>query len=184
MAFLDIETCGLGDSVVFLVGILLIDMQHEKDLDVSPLRFESLLAEDPSMEPQVLRTTADILTQVDFLFSFNGKSFDVPRLKKRAFRHGIEWPGCQVHVDLLHEVRRLWKDHLPDCRLSTVERRLLGLERGGHWDIPGSEVPNRYWDFVMTGENHLIEPVKEHNRRDVLAMLPLLNRMVSEGMRI
>ncbi len=176
LVFLDIETCGLGDTLIFLVGIL-------RYRPGEPLRFESVFAADPSREPELVDRVAARLGEVDRWVSFNGACFDLPRLRKRALRHGVAFPEFRTHVDLLHEVRRRWKRDLPNCRLSTVERRLLGLERGP-FDVPGSEVPGRYWDWVTTGRSELIEPIREHNRRDVLAMIALLHRLAGEGLLI
>ena len=183
LLFLDIETCGLGDTVIFLAGLLRYRSRRER----SCLEFESVLARDPSVEPILLRHVAGSVCRTRQYVSFNGKSFDVPRLRNRARRHRVD-PlyealvdvPAERHFDLLIEVRRRWKDELPNCRLSTVERRLLGLERSPD-DVPGREVPARYWDAVTTGQAHLIEPIREHNRRDVLAMVALLHRLGSDS---
>ena len=178
LLFIDIETCGLGDTVIFLVGMLRYRSGGERPC----LEFESVLARDPSVEPALLRHVAGSVCATPYYVSFNGKSFDLPRLRNRARRHRVEVlfeafvdVPAERHIDLLIEVRRRWKGELPNCRLSTVERRLLGLERAD--DIPGREVPARYWDAVTTGQAHLVEPIREHNRRDVFAMVALLSRL-------
>jgi uncharacterized protein YprB with RNaseH-like and TPR domain len=56
----------------------------------------------------------------------------------------------------------------------------LGLERMPG-DIPGREVPDRYYDFVRSGETRWLEPVIEHNRRDVAALAVLLLRVLEAG---
>lgn len=168
IAFLDVETCGLADEPIFLIGILRPES--------SGLRFLRALAEDPSGEPALLRWGAEVLRSPQVWVTFNGRSFDGPRLRRRAALHGIDFPLPAEHRDLLGEVRRRYRHALPDCRLSTVERRLLGLERLP-CDVPGREVPLRYWDFVRTGDRRWIIPVLEHNRRDVTAMAVLLRRL-------
>jgi len=168
--FVDVETCGLGDLPIFLVGLLArSDGGWELRQDLAP---------DPSAEPELLRRTAAVLGARGDWVSFNGRSFDVPRIRRRCRRHEVEWPEPARHRDLLHEVRRRWKACLPDCRLATVESRLLGLERGP--DVPGREVPERYRDFVRTGELRWLAPVIEHNRRDVAALAALLARVLAE----
>jgi hypothetical protein len=168
IAFLDLETCGLGDGPIFLAGIL-----RPRG---SGLRLSRGLALDPSGEPALLRWAAGLLGEGLTWVTFNGRSFDAPRLRRRASVHGIEMPDPGEHLDLLLAVRRRWKTALPNCRLGTVERRLLGLERRAD-DVPGREVPERYADFVRTGNFRWIAPVLEHNRRDVTAMAVLLLRM-------
>jgi len=171
-AFIDIETCGLADDPIFLVGVA-----WRPDDGIELLQ---LFARDPTGEPEVLRRSVDILSRRGTWVSFNGRSFDIPRMRRRARTHGIEFPDCEVHRDLLHEVRRRWKGKLPNCRLSTVEKSLLGLGRLPA-DVPGREVPDRYWDFVEGGDRRWIEPVLEHNRRDVAALVALLVHVLDVG---
>jgi uncharacterized protein len=169
---LDVETCGLADDPIFLLGVL--------RPEGAGLRLFHVLARDPSGEPALLRRAADLLPARSPWVSFNGRSFDAPRLRRRAAHHRIELEAPAVHVDLLHVVRRRWKGQLPDCRLHTVERRLLGLERGAG-DVPGREAPERYRDYLRTGDFRWIAPVLEHNRRDLCAMAVLHGRLLREG---
>ena len=75
---------------------------------------------------------------------------------------------------MLHPARRLWKQRpavagppLDDdsCRLSVLERHLAGYHRIG--DVPGFEIPSRYFRFVREGHAHPLEAVLEHNRIDL-----------------
>ncbi len=172
LAFLDIETCGLADEPIFLVGVLRRRGEN--------LHLQRALARDPSAEPALLLFTAEALGREATWVTFNGRSFDGPRLVRRAALHGIDFPAPAEHRDLLLEVRRRFRRDLPDCRLGTVERRLLGLERHPG-DVPGREVPERYRDFVRTGDPRWIAPVLEHNRRDVAAMAVLWRKLRVES---
>ncbi len=174
LAFVDIETCGLADDPIFLVGIA---WRLGDEIELL-----QLFARDPTSEPEMLRRSVDVLAQRRTWVSFNGRSFDVPRMRRRARTHGIDFPDCEIHRDLLHEVRRRWKGELPNCKLSTVEKSLLGLGRLPG-DVPGREVPERYWDFVKGGERRWIEPVIEHNRRDIAALVALLVHVLEDGLR-
>jgi len=170
LVFVDIETCGLADDPIFLVGVA-----YRSD---EAIVLEQCFAPDPTGEPELVRRTAATLGARSIWVSFNGKSFDIPRLRRRARTHAVEFPAAGSHRDLLHEVRRRWKGRLPNCRLSTVEESLLGLCRLPG-DVPGREVPERYWDFVRGGERRWIDPVIEHNRRDVAALVALLCRVTA-----
>ena len=172
VVFWDLETCGLADAPIFLIGALWPE--------AGGLRLRRTLARDPSGEPALLRSAAELLGRAAVWVTFNGRSFDAPRIRRRAALFGIEVPLPAEHRDLLVAVRRRWRGELPDCRLGTVERRLLGLERGAD-DIPGREVPERYRDYVRSGEMKWIAPVLLHNRRDVAAMAVLYRRLLLEG---
>jgi uncharacterized protein YprB with RNaseH-like and TPR domain len=54
------------------------------------------------------------------------------------------------------------------CRLGTLERVLCGVQRVG--DVPGLEIPGRYFRFLRTGDAHPLEPVLEHNRLDLISL--------------
>ncbi len=177
VVFFDLETLGLGDVPIFLFGGLTC-LPPAEEAGAEFLKLELILASDAAAEVALLREGAALLDRSKVWVSFNGRSFDHPRLRKRAFRHEVVLPSPSLHVDLLLEVRRRWKGELPDCRLGTVERRLLRLERGAH-DVPGREVPQRYLDFVATGERRWLDPVIDHNRRDLIAMIVLLAKLLS-----
>jgi uncharacterized protein YprB with RNaseH-like and TPR domain len=172
IVFWDLETCGLADAPIFLIGAL--------RPEAGGLCFRRTLARDPSGEPALLRAAAALLGEGAVWVTFNGRSFDAPRIRRRAALFGIEIPLPAEHRDLLVAVRRRWKGRLPDCRLGTVERRLLGLTRATG-DVPGREVPERYRDYVQSGNSAWIHPVLEHNRRDVAAMAVLYRRLLLEG---
>jgi uncharacterized protein YprB with RNaseH-like and TPR domain len=54
------------------------------------------------------------------------------------------------------------------CRLATLERTLCGFTREG--DVPGFEIPERYFHFVRSGDARPLEGVLEHNRLDLLSL--------------
>jgi len=166
---LDIETGGLAGMPVFLIGLL--------PLDCPTLTVRQLLARDYPEEQAILSALAEILRDRDTWITFNGKSFDEPALRDRATVHGVPLPGPTIHIDLLHGARRRWRRSLPDHRLTTLEQYVLGRRRVG--DVPGCDVPDLFHHFYRTGNPVPLRPVLEHNRRDLLACVELLARIVS-----
>ena len=173
---LDLETCGLAGSMIFLVGLL-----HETGHDFV---LTQLFARDYSEEPAVLAFLAKILTGKRVLATFNGKSFDWPMICDRATIHRIDVappvtdlapPDATetkfVHFDLLHHARRRFADVVPDCRLTTLERDICHRRRVG--DIPGSEIPAAYHDFVRSGDATQMHSVLHHNAMDLVTLLEL-----------
>jgi len=79
------------------------------------------------------------------------------------------------HVDLLHLCRRLWKLRLGRCNLSRLEEVVLGRPRVD--DLPGSEVPQRYFDYLKTKQLSLLDDVLRHNAQDIASLCVLLNHM-------
>ncbi len=167
MLFLDIETCGLTSAPVFLVGLCHIGERN--------LVLRQLFARDYAEERALLAEVERILGEHDFLVTYNGKTFDIPFLRHRAVHHRMRFETSIPHLDLLWMVRRRWRDRLPDCKLKTVEWRVLRRLRAG--DIDGSEIPSSYHEYVKHGQPHRLLPVFHHNLLDVVAMAELLPKL-------
>lgn len=125
-------------------------------------------------EAAMLTALADDLREPGGLVTYNGSSFDLPLLRDRyrlnAWR---EAPLPGQHLDLLHPLRRLYRRQWPDCRLATAEARLLGLRRTD--DLPGSQVPTVWFDWIHRGEGRRMADVLRHNRLDVRSLLALIS---------
>ncbi|HEU4726202.1 MAG TPA: ribonuclease H-like domain-containing protein [Candidatus Eisenbacteria bacterium] len=163
LLYLDIETCGLSGVPVFLVGLGFVVDRN--------IVFRQLFARDYAEERALLFELSRIARDFDALVTFNGKTFDAPFLQDRAVHHRVPFALPQPHLDLLWMARRRWKAHLPNCRLQTLEWRVLRRRRGG--DVDGSEIPGHYHDYVKRGEAHRLVPVFHHNLLDVVAMVEL-----------
>src|SRR5262249_23021682 len=126
---------------------------------------------------------------------------DAPVLETRYLFHRLPTNVRSLpHVDVLHPARRFWKVHTgrPNsaryhrgetatiaqplraassdaCSLMALERQLLGVRRVG--DVPGFEVPRRYFHFVRTGDPRPLAAVLEHNRHDLLTLAALTTRL-------
>ena len=62
------------------------------------------------------------------------------------------------------------------CSLIALEREILGVRRTG--DVPGFEIPGRYFQFVRTGDARPLAAVLEHNRLDLLTLAALTARLL------
>ena len=165
--FLDLETCGLTGSPVFLAGTM-----HWNGADFV---LHQYFARHYGEEAGLLAVVAERMRAFDVLVTFNGKSFDAPYLVARALTLGVALALPRHHLDLLHHARRRWKDVLPDCRLTTLELRVCRRRRTG--DVPGEEVPGLYHDFVRQGDGWRLVPVFHHNLLDVITMADVLHAL-------
>ena len=165
--FVDTETTGLGGgSVAFLIGLGLI----EGDAFVT----RQLLMRDYDEEQSSLSVFADMLHDARFLVSYNGKSFDVPLLRARFTINRVRAPlDGMPHIDLLHASRRMWKRRLGSCSQKRVEEETLGMERGD--DLPGAEVPKRYFEYLKAKDERLLDDILRHNARDVRGMARIIS---------
>jgi len=177
--FFDLETTGLSGGAgtqAFLVGCASFD--EEGGFVVR--QFVLTSAGD---EKRMLGHVQSALGEAGALVSFNGKSFDAPVLETRYLFHRLAWNGGRLpHVDVLHPARRFWgRDGArtlqpSDCSLVSLERHLVGAKRVG--DVPGFEIPGRYFQFIRTGDARPLVPVFEHNRLDLLTLAALTARLL------
>jgi uncharacterized protein len=170
--FFDTETTGLAGgtgTVAFLIGL----GWFEGDGFVT----RQLFARDYAEERATLLDLMALLRERRFLVSFNGKAFDANLLASRFIMNRLPDPLASLpHLDLLHPARRLLSHRLADRRLGALEAALLGFEREG--DCPGSEIPQRYFDWLRRRDGRLMADVFEHNRLDILSLAALAAHLV------
>lgn len=169
--FLDTETTGLSGgagTVAFEIGVGFID---ERGMVI-----RQYVMRDYGEEGPMLAQIADLLRRFDTIVSFNGKSFDLPLLESRMVMNRIRIPLTQMpHLDLLHAARRVYKLRLGRCNLVSLEEAVLGQCRED--DLPGAQVPQRYFDYIKTRELALLEDVLRHNFDDVKSLAALTGHL-------
>lgn len=167
LLFLDLETTGLAGGAgtyAFLVGC--------GWFDGPTFRVRQFFLSSFGSERVLLEGVAALAGQACAVVTYNGKSFDLPLIETRYLLQRMATPFAGLpHVDMLHPARRLWRsgdEAASGCRLSELELTLCGHERDG--DVPGFEIPGRYFHYVRSGDARGLEVVLEHNRLDLLSL--------------
>ena len=167
--FVDIETTGLSGgagTLGFLIGLGTFEKEG--------FHLRQYFLRDPEEEAATLRLLRADLKNVEGLVTFNGRSFDLPVLESRytiAVRD--RWRlSRRPHLDLLYPSRRLWSKTLSNCRLGTLERHVLEVERTEE-DVPGELIPGMYLDYLRTGDASDMTRVIYHNAVDILSLVGL-----------
>ncbi|MFQ5596368.1 MAG: ribonuclease H-like domain-containing protein [Anaerolineae bacterium] len=173
-AFIDTETSSLAGGTgtfAFLVGVGFFDGPA--------FRVRQFFMRDPSEEPALVHLLDDLLQNFNAVVSFNGKAFDLPLLHTRFTLCRRQFPLRDTpHLDLLAPARRLWKERLPSCSLTSLEEHILGLFRDG--DVPGWMIPTLYFEYERTGNAAPLKPVFTHNAIDILSMVSLTAHMAQQ----
>ncbi len=166
---LDLETTGLvrGGTLAFLIGLGYYDQGQYV--------VEQIFLSQPEAEINSFDRLRQRLEEKALIVTFNGKTFDLPILESRFLVNNLWLPLRQrPHLDVLHLARRLWKNRAPSCNLETLEYYILGHIRDRELDIPGSLIPQTYYQFLMNGDPELIRRIFVHNQSDVLHTAALL----------
>ncbi|MEQ1760299.1 MAG: ribonuclease H-like domain-containing protein [Vicinamibacterales bacterium] len=191
LMFFDLETTGLAGGAgtyAFLVGC--------GWFEGAAFRVRQFLLSSFGAERGILKALTALAQEAAAVVTFNGKSFDVPLIDTRYALNRMTSPfGDLPHLDMLHVARRFWRQADTDdeprdedgtrsrgCRLADLEQTVCGHEREG--DVPGFEIPARYFHYVRSGDVSGLEAVLEHNRLDLLSLALLTARasqMLEDG---
>jgi uncharacterized protein len=212
LLFFDLETTGLSGGAgtyAFLVGFGVFD---EDGFRTRQYFLRGYGEERALLDAVAEEVSAGGDGRSPVLITYNGRSFDVPLIETRYQLNRLPSPfGGLAHVDMLFAARRLWKRRVPrapdaaghpgfgaprvrtygamapdespgSCSLTAIERDILGLHRQD--DVPGWEIPSRYFGYARTGDAGGLAAVFEHNRLDLLslaAVAGLILEMSREG---
>ncbi len=177
--FLDTETTGLigAGTIAFMVGVAYFDKDAAGQ---QAFIVRQYFLRDHGDEPAMLLLLSELLSQRSGLVTFNGRAFDLPLLDTRYLMNRLDGLIGDLldrpHIDLLPPSRRLWRNRLVSCSLSSLEQHLLGLQRS-HEDVPGWLIPGLYLDYLRTGDARQLLRVFYHNRIDMLSMVTLAGRI-------
>jgi hypothetical protein len=181
VVFFDIETTGLSGGAGTLAFLAGCGWFEDETFVV-----RQFFLNGPSGERAMLGALGEIFEQASLLVTYNGRTFDVPAMETRWAFHRQPSPTDDVpHFDMLPPARRLWgrtdrgqgaagrgqnavSGFTSSCSLTSIERSVLGFHRVG--DVPGFEIPSRYFHFLRTGDAEAVAGVLEHNRLDVMSL--------------
>ena len=171
--YLDTETTGLSGGVgtlAFLTGAGYFSRDG--------FTVHQWLMRDYPEERFMLTALQALCDGFDLVVTFNGKTFDLPLLQARMLMNRMDTESMERlhHADLLHPARRVWKMRLKSCRLSRLEEEIFHTPR--EHDLPGSEAPERFFQFLKTGCFTLFSDVIDHNRQDIVSLARLLYRLL------
>lgn len=167
LLFIDTETTGLSrgaGTVAFLIGFGQIQGQD--------LLITQVLMRDYPQESVLLNDLLGRIEAAQCLVTYNGSSFDLPLLQGRLTMNHLRYDlSAKPHLDLLHAARRIFKLRLGKCPLTRMEELIFGFIRDG--DLPGAEVPGRYFSYLESQDESLLLDILNHNCQDILTLAKL-----------
>lgn len=171
MLFFDTETTGLAGGTgtrAFMIGA--------SDFVAGGLRVRQLLISHLAAETAMLEVFSKWLRPDTRLVSYNGRCYDAPLLatRYRLARKHNPLPDL-AHLDLLFPTRRRYRGVWENCRLATIERNALGIVRED--DLPGSEAPAAWLQYLRGGSSHMLQRVLAHNFQDLVTLARLLEHL-------
>lgn len=169
--FMDIETLGLSNVPIILIGVA--------EIVNNKIRSTQYLVRDVIEEAAALDGFISHLDENSVHITFNGKFFDIPYIRNRLRTFRISDSSLDIpHFDLLYYARYLWSDKLSNCQLQTIEKDIFGIGRFG--DVPGQYIPDYYNTYLKEGNLGPLIPIVDHNRQDIVSLASFLMKMYEE----
>lgn len=167
MLFFDIESYGLGSNMP-LISIAMNQFWNGE------FSVKCAVARDFSEEKAVIRYFVDSLEKFEAHISFKGKTFDIPRILRRAVLTGaikrVDYSELdrrlhEKHHDVYDPLKQ--KLHATDATLQTFERYVLEFRRRG--DIRGKDIPKAYRDFIYGNGSKEFEERAEKRMANIIS---------------
>ena len=185
LLFLDIESLGLYDSPMIIIGI---GFYNNNKFEI-----HLLFARDIEEEIAICEHfRTKILPNFKCFISYNGKSFDIPYIANRFLYYFDENPMISEedtpfkdsntkfhHIDLYHNCRRHYKGQFNNYTLTNMEAKLLNWERDN--ELPSSLVGYCYRKYKKNPERYigLIRECIVHNYYDIFSLPLIFNKLLS-----
>ncbi|MFX1489059.1 MAG: ribonuclease H-like domain-containing protein [Promethearchaeota archaeon] len=184
LLFLDIETLGLYNNAVIIVGIGFFKNQNYE----IHLFFARKLEEEISICEHLKN---EILPKFKCFITFNGKRFDIPYIANRFLYYFDSNPMISEldipyeinntrfhHIDLYQICRRRFKGMFERYTLTYIEEQLLNWKREN--ELPSSMVPLCYKKYQKNPNRYigLIKECIDHNYYDVYSMPLILSKLL------
>ncbi len=187
----DIETTGLSpDYCAFILGglgtadreVSMICGSEAADgseyaaaFPEGAMKIEQFFAESRYEEETALDRCMEALSGLDVVITYNGTRFDMPFVKARAARYGLDCLHDMPHnLDLYHIINKFseLRKVLPNLKQKTVEN-FFGLWSTRTDEIDGGESVALYERWERRGERDVLEKILLHNSDDVMQLTKL-----------
>ena len=168
--FMDIETKGLSNVPIILIGVAEI-----KGNDIVASQY---FLRNYTEEANIIDAYLSHLDEDSVHVTFNGKTFDVPFIKNRCIYNRIDANLDRAHLDLMYFAKSMWGEKLPNCQLQTIEQEMFGIKRVG--DVPGQYIPGYYDTYLDKNNIGPVVPIIEHNAQDIISLASFLEKMYRE----
>ena len=104
----------------------------------------------------------------DIIVSWNGSSFDIPFLSKRAQKYGLRF-NHKFHVDLMRESSKF---------LPNVEKSLDSIASTLLIDTDLTEYDPYIWKMAKKGDKESMQYIIEHCSSDVITLKKVWNKIM------
>ena len=157
----DLETAGLSSQNDMIISASFIDEDGEN--------LRQYFCDDPQSEYLLITKICEEFESLDAVITYNGDTFDIPFVKTRAKKYGMEDKYPHIwSIDVYKILKKYWTAGklLPSLSQMSVEKA-LGIDMLRTDTIDGGECITLYNRFLARGDEDAKEKILLHNADDV-----------------
>ena len=161
IAVFDLETAGLNSQKDMIISASFLSEDGE-DL-------RQYFCDDPQAEYLLITKICEEFDALDAVITYNGDTFDIPFIKARAKKYGMEDMCKSIwDIDIYRMLKNYWPAGklLPSLSQASVEKA-LGISEERTDRIDGSQCIALYNRFLARGDGDAKEKILLHNADDV-----------------
>lgn len=166
--FFDIETTGFSayHSDLYLIGCIYFNGKN--------YTFKQFFAEDKYEQREILKSFFELVRNFKCLVHFNGDTFDIPYLSKKAKQLNLSLATLPTLDSFdIYKKAKILKGiiDIENFKLKTIEK-FLGINRKDTFS--GGELINKYKEYKITKNKNLEDILLLHNKEDIIGMLDVI----------
>jgi uncharacterized protein YprB with RNaseH-like and TPR domain len=167
IGFYDIESSGFqaNFSIMYCYSI--------KDSLSDTIYSDCITATDlkKDLDKRILTNCVRDLKRFDRIVGFYSAKFDIPFTRSRAIYHNLAFPKYSelLHTDIYYTVRHKFK--LSSNRQGVAHNFLVGEQ------TRKTQFGRDHWIKAMTGDKKALEYIYDHNKKDVLDLQELFEKI-------
>ena len=171
IAVFDIETTGLypNRDKLILSGIVFFSPKE-------PATCMQYFADSIGDERNVVESTIEALSRADLIVTYNGASFDLPFLRTRAGKYGVDANAITaIHLDIYNLVKHYSdiKRLIGSLRQKNLEY-YMGISDKRSDKISGAESVAMYEEYLNVRSRRLEDEILLHNSDDIIQLAKLI----------
>ena len=129
---------------------------------------------DPRNDKKIIKGLWELMDQADVIIGQNSKSFDIPKINARFFKHNMPKPSSFRQIDTMRLAKKHFK--FTSNKLEYTSKNFLpDVQKSDHKKFPGHSL----WSECLKGNLEAFEEMQAYNVTDILATEALYHRLKS-----
>lgn len=127
---------------------------------------------DPRNDKKIVAGLWNLMDEADVIIGQNSKSFDIPKINARLFKHGFKKPSSFRQIDTMRLAKKHFK--FTSNKLEYLSKSFLtDVQKSDHKKFPGHSL----WSECLKGNVEAFKEMQAYNVTDILTTESLYKKL-------